>query len=285
MKNIRIIFTIAVMSLLVMSCDKTEPTVFNPETGETLAFFNNPTSNLEVIVNNTGVDTIKVGLTTLAQQDRTITVSLIDSLTTADAANYTLESNQVVVPAGEYFGNLVINGTDTSLEIQPELIALKLESISTEGIVSQDIHTVSIFQICPIEPTSFIGDYMLTQLTPDNPDDGAPVFSDQIINLSLVEGASTKRQFSAVYLEDVGIGQPAMTVSFALSCGQVIVDPGLDTQLTCDQESNITLGPAEVPATFDSTDDSYFELTLTEYENDGGCGVAPYQVTFSLTKQ
>lgn len=285
MKNIRIIFTIAVMSLLFIGCEKTEPTIFDPETGETLAFFNNSTSNLEVVVNNTGTDTIKVGLTTLAQQDRTITVSIIDSLTTANAENYTLESNQVVVPAGKFFGNVVISGNDTSLEIQPELIVLKLESLNTDGILSQDIHTVSIFQICPVEPTAFVGQYAIAQLTPNNPDDGVPVFSEQVINLSLVEGASTKRQFSAVYMGDLGIGQPAMAVSFALSCGQIIVDSGLDTFLTCDQETNITLGPAEVPATFDSTDDSYFELTLTEYENDGGCGAAPYQVTFSLTKQ
>src|SRR5690606_36817249 len=99
-----------------------------------------------------------------------------------------------------------------------------------------------------------------------------------------------KRRFDANYLEDLGIGQPDTRVSFSTLCGGVVTDNDLDTSLTCDQESNITLGPGEVPEVFDiaavlaDDDDSQFTLTITEYVNDGGCGAPPYQVEFLLTK-
>lgn len=286
MKNIRTIFTIVLVSVFFGACEKTEPIVFDPNSGQTLAFFRNNSSNLEVVLNSTGTDTVKVGLTTLSNQDRTVTVSLVEDQTTAASENFTIQNNEVIIPAGEYFGDLIIEGNDTSLEIQAQSIVLKLETVSPNGVLSEGLHTVSIFQICPIEPTAFVGEYFLEQLTPINPDDGVQVFENQIVTLETVEGASTKRQFSAVYLEALGIGQPPTTVSFSLSCDVVIVDSGIDTFLLCVQSApTITLGPAEVPSNFDITDDSFFELTLTEYVTDGGCGVAPYQVTFSLTKQ
>lgn len=283
MKKFKILFAVAFLAL-VASCDKTESTVYDPN-GQTLAFFDGGTSNLEVEIDESGSDTIRVGISGLSNQDRTIKVSVVDSLTTADPENYTIENTDVVVPAGEYFGELIVHGTDNSVTLQPELLVLKLESASGDTTVSKNTHTVSVFQVCPIPPTSFVGDYMITQTTAINPADGVPVFNDQVLTLFTVEGASTKRQFSAVYLEGLGIGQPSMTVSFAFSCGQVIVDSGLDTFLTCDQETNITLGPATTHSTFEPSDDSQFELTLTEYENDGGCGAPTYQVTFLLTKQ
>jgi hypothetical protein len=64
------------------------------------------------------------------------------------------------------------------------------------------------------------------------------------------------------------------------------VNSGIGTSLLCVQGSPvITLGPALIPSVYDDQDDSVVELTLTEYETDGGCNASPYQVTFRLTKQ
>lgn len=145
---------------------------------------------------------------------------------------------------------------------------------------------VGVYAQCPIPSTSFVGDYNIVQTTPNNPFLNAPAFDDQVISLTI--GATpNSRVFSAIYAESAGIGQPPMDVSFTLDCpngSNVIVDAGLDTLLTCDQLSNITLGPAPTTGTFDQNDDSTFTLILEEFQNLGGCPTTPATVEFTLTK-
>lgn len=139
---------------------------------------------------------------------------------------------------------------------------------------------------CPIPSTSFVGDYSIVQTTPNNTALNVPSFETQVVTLSI--GATPNgRVFSAVYAEALPPDQPAMDVTFTLDCpngSDVIVDSGLDTFLTCDQLSNITLGPAATTGTFNQNDDTSFTLILEEFETDGGCNVAPSTVEFLLTK-
>ncbi|QTY26295.1 T9SS-dependent choice-of-anchor J family protein [Flavobacterium sp. CS20] len=145
-----------------------------------------------------------------------------------------------------------------------------------------------LFAQCPLPSTAFVGDYNLVQTTPDHPENGGPSFNDQVVSLSVGSGPNN-RVFSAVYLEFLTIGQPAMDVSFTLDCANgsdVIVDPGLNTNLTCDLNlpDGITMGSATITGTFDVNDDSSFTLIVAEYVTDGGCGVAQLETTFTLTK-
>ena len=96
----------------------------------------------------------------------------------------------------------------------------------------------------------------------------------------------TSRTFSAIYLEGISSGFPELTINFSLICNQIIVDVA-NTRLSCGGGAPaINIGPAEIPSSYISTDDSVFELTLTEYyTEDGNCGCTPYPVTFKFTKQ
>ena len=147
--------------------------------------------------------------------------------------------------------------------------------------------TSFLYAQCPLPSTEFVGDYNLTQTTPDHPENGGQTFEDQIVSLS-VGSSANNRVFSALFLEFLGIpNQTPMDVSFTLDCpngNSVVVDSGLNTFLTCDQITNITLGPASTTGTFDVNDDSSFTLILKEYVTDGGCGVPPLVTEFSLTK-
>ncbi len=146
-----------------------------------------------------------------------------------------------------------------------------------------------LFAQCPISPTDFVGDYNLTQVTPDHPENGGPSFNDQVVSLS-VGSDPNNRVFSVIFLEFLNIGQPAMDVSFTLDCpngNSVVVDSGLDTILTCDPNDpdGITMGPAATTGTFDVNDDSSFTLILAEYVTNGGCAVpTPLVTEFTLTK-
>lgn len=266
----------------LMSCDDTEQTIFDNENGTSLVSFTDDTSNLEVIKDDEGEVSIEIGVSTVSDQDRTVTVQVDEDRSTANPENYEIVNPQVTIPAGEYVSDLVVRGIDNSVELQRESIVLTFSAAEAD-LLSESSHSISIFEICPIEPDAFAGEYQLEQLTPINPDDGVLVFENQTVTLSPVEGASTKRSFEAVYLEALGIDQPATEVVFDLVCDEVLVDEALETGLGCG-DGTITLGPGNVPASFNLLDDSSFELTLTEYVTDGGCGAAPYQVTFSLTK-
>lgn len=272
------------ISLLLSSCGDFEPVIFDPNTGQTLVFFSKTTSALEVTIDDTGSIDVQIGVNTLSSSDRTVTVAVNTSptLTTAAAENYSVPAT-IVIPANEYFGQLTITGVDNSVETTAEIITINLVSIDGGGQISPANHTISIFQVCPVN-APFSGSYFMEQITAINPDDGVGCFADQI--LTITSTGATTRQFKAVYLEGLGIGQPASTVPFGLVCNEVIVAPAIGTGLVCVQgQPAITLGPGIVPATYDADDDSVFELTLTEYVTDGGCGAAPYQTTFRLTKQ
>lgn len=143
------------------------------------------------------------------------------------------------------------------------------------------------FAQCPVPPTSFVGPYVITQVTPIHPENGVFSFNDLQVNLDTGLNAN-ERVFSAVYLKDLGIGQDPMEVSFTLDCtsgNQVIVDNDLDTFLSCNGVTDITLGPDNLTGIFDPGDDTSFTLVLQEYVSDGGCGVPnPITTEFTLTK-
>ena len=144
---------------------------------------------------------------------------------------------------------------------------------------------------CQVTNSFMTGDYFLTQISPIHPENAVLSFEDQIVNIS--SGVSSEdRLFSAVWLEDLGQGQPPMLVRFALDCSNgndIIVDNDLNTFLTCaagdPNIGNITLGPSATTGTFDVNDDGSFTLILAEYVDDGGCGVpTPLTTEFTLSK-
>ena len=268
-----------VICLLIVSCEDTQSVIYDGE--QTLISFGSVTSTLAVTIDDTGSVDIQVVASTLSPQDRTFNVTLNTTKTNTDLQNFSLPST-VTIPANEYFGILTVTGIDFDLETATELIVIGLEGSGGTTAVTKVEHTISIKQVCPII-ADFSGAYFMTQITDINPDDGVPVFSDQVVTIIVVE--ATTRKFSAVYLEDLGIGQPASTIPFTLLCNDVVVGSNIGTGLACGGTPPITLGPATVPSNYDASDDSVFELTLTEYVTDGGCGANPYQVTFRFTKQ
>ena len=284
----KIIYLLMIM-VFVTSCDDTESPVFTGD--KTLVYFSNSSATLDVIIDDTGSVDIPINTTTLQDEDIQVTVEVVDEVndveqTTAADENFDFDS-QVTIPAGEYTGFLTVNGIDQSVETDPELIVFRITDAS--GFAFEDTFVeVSIKQVCPLgDGADFLGDYTLEQQTPIHPANGVLSFENQTVTL-VNDGeteASTRRAFEAVWIEAAGFDNPTL-VSFDLSCNNIIMDDGINTGLTCDQESNITLGKADTTGTYDANDDSSFTLILAEYVNDGGCGVPqPLTTEFLLTKE
>lgn len=228
---------------------------------------------------------VSVGSSLAKDYDRSFVVEVLSTSSAVEGIDYTANLTNLVIPAGQLFGGFTVNAGDfDNAVITGKTLRFKLTSVQDSELAYKLNSTVNIIKFCPLE-ADFTGDYFIEQLTAGNPDsDGVDVFSNQVV--TLVDEGDTNRSFKAVYLEDLGIGQAAMTFKFAFVCNEVIVDSGNSTSLLCDQAAGpITLGPGLVPSAYDETDDSEFEITLTDYETDGGCGADPYQVTMRLTKQ
>ena len=274
------IITIIVASVLLSSCGDFEPVLFDPLTGQSLAFFPSASADLEVLINESATISVSVGVNTLSSADRTVTITVDEENTTATSGMYTFDAT-VTIPANEFFGSFSVTGIDDGLTTSPVLLTLKLDSIA-DGVVSAGPFSISMFEFCPIADGDFEGDYLLEQIGVGA--FGAPIFQTAIVNIEST--GLTARAFSALYLGDLGIGQPPSDISFSLVCNETFVGEGITTGLSCGGDG-ITVGPGTTPGVYDGADDSVFTLTMTDFVTGGpSCGVAdPYEVTFTLTKQ
>lgn len=281
MKKIKIVLisVFTVMATLT-SCEE-NVVIYDPATGQTLAFFSNSSSNLPVLIDQSATVDLELGVSTLSSSDRSVDIS-IDPSSTADPLNYTIPSS-VTIPANEYFGYLTVSAVDNTIETTAETIKINIGTVDGAEVAGNASHTISLFQVCEITPGTFVGDYLIEQLTPINPCDGVQLFEDQVV--AVASTGETSRSFAAIYLEGISSTFPDLKINFSLVCNDVIVGVSV-SNLSCGTPPAIDVGPATTPANYDSQDDSVFELTLTEYyTSDGGCGCDPYETTFRFTKQ
>ena len=277
----KIIYLLSLV-LIISSCDDFSPGTFDGQ--QTFVYFDDTSVNLDVVIDATGTATVQLNTTTLSSNDRTVSLGLLPE-STADPENYQIPSFNVVIPAGEYFGEFIINGIDNSVETTPELLFFNIDNAGSDAVFTDDILQVSVRQICPIADGAFTGPYLLEQLTPIHPDNGVLSFENQVLDV-VVDGGPTERSFTAVWIEGLGIGQGPATVPFDLSCNEVLITSNsIGTSLTCGG-GTITLGVPAQNGVYDGADDSVFTLWLAEYVADGGCGVSPpLQTEFQFTKQ
>jgi len=99
---------IAGLVLLVMifvGCKKTEITMPSGQ-----AHFANQTGGTYFITAPNTSFSVPVGVTTVADVDRTLTVNITSPTGASQGTQYTVSNNPVVIKAGEALGNIVING-------------------------------------------------------------------------------------------------------------------------------------------------------------------------------
>lgn len=296
MKNIyKLIFSLVLITGFY-SCDETvEPTIYNGDESTNRTFLSFPATivNLPVAIDATGSVTLTLNSSTKSSTDRTFNINLVNEadieegddspFTTANPLTFSLPST-VTIPADSYQASITIMGMDNNLvEPASKQIVFKLEGLSANDDMDTNQVIVNIFEVCPIV-ADFSGSYLMEQVTPVNPCDGILMLENQIVDI--VVTGETSRSFNAIYLEAFGIGNAPTTYSFSLVCNEVIVEIVESTLLCVQGEPLINFGPAINPSTYVATEDSVFEVTISEYyTQDGACGCTPYDTTFRFTKQ
>lgn len=264
---------ILIAAIFFISCDENEQKYFDNINGQTLAFFDKSSSNLEIEIDQTGSNDIQIGVTTLSSSARTISVSVDLDNSTAAVDTYTVPTT-VTIPANEYFGTLTVTGVDNNVETTPESVILKLESVEN-GIVSSTNHTISVYQICPIPDTFITGDYLIEQTSAYV--DG-PTLSDGSVVTVTANG--TSRTFATEAYPDY-CGGTFFDLTFNLVCGEIV---GQNANTTCSCGNvNDWFTAGNTNETYDLNDDTVFFFTFTD-DTQSDCGT-PAQTTYRFTKQ
>lgn len=270
---------ISVLSLIALfvSCGETEDKIWDPNSGQTLAYFATTSAVLGVPLNDVTTQTLKVNVNTLSSVDRTVTVE-VDEASTADAANYSFNPT-VTIPANTYIGELVINGTDTEeLTTAPETLILKLGSVSDGGVVSSAKLTISVQQICPLPEGFFTGNYLFVETTPFV--DGPTLEHNSVLAI-VADNADNVLERSFMSYNYPTYCQTKRKFRFQLVCGEVVIPSGNDSNCTCGTPLLFTA--PTVNGTFDPTNDSSATLNFTN-DTNSSCS-PPVQTSYTLTKQ
>ena len=199
----------------------------------------------------------------------------------ANPDQYTF-SNQVVVPAGSYTGNLLFTGIDNGIEIgETKTVTLQITDISGDADANLDAlssTTVSMFQVCPVESDFFIGDYELTTTAAGI--FGSTVFPQGVVTIEQGESSNDARKFTAQIYPDLGTFDP-IEFNFTLVCGTVVVAGGQLTGVGCG--SSTTLGPRNSTGGYAAGDDSVLVIDFADDEGGASCG-AQANASITLTK-
>lgn len=191
-------------------------------------------------------------------------------------------SGAVTISEAELFANTPVNGEVLSEDLlgAGDSFRFTFAIKNTAGeTVQLSTKTVTVTFSCPLSATSFVGTYLYEPIVTGPY--GAVFGAAKEIEISAT--TPTLRAFSAVYLQDLGIGNGPIDLNFELICGKVYFGTISQTGLGCGS-GQIGLGPATTPSEFDPSDDTTFDVALTEFTTDGGCGEAPTQILIRFTK-
>ncbi|MTI40811.1 hypothetical protein [Fulvivirga lutimaris] len=295
MKNIfKIGFLSLAIMLIITGCGD-EP--FDVADGGELYANINPPASLNFLYQQTSDITIdfdkaEQNATTIASVEVTKVLNIADFDDDPDTSDpvksspvtYTVTGDSFSQTLAELFADAPINGNVlTEDDLDPGdswsfsyILNVTGPSPTPEAVLNTPRTSQLVFS-CPLD-ADFTGEYNIVDVTGSSAGGGATLFGAGPITLE--EVSTFVRSFEATYLPSFGIGNQAQTFQFRLECQRVLFSDNQNSGLQC--VSGISFGSADVPSSFDPTDDSVLEITLTEDVN-GDCGPAA-QTTIRLVK-
>lgn len=267
--------------IFLVSCDENENLTFDNENGQTLNYFTENSSNLQIPigVGNSGTIDIVFGVTTVSTSDRTITFSVDADNTDAPTSMYSLSSFIATIPANEYQATVQMTGNyDVLLESDYKTVTLKIDNASNGFFDETKNMVVKLAKYCPIPDDYFVGMYLLEQTSPFV--DGPTLSDGTVVEVTTLGNGSTQRTFSTANYPNY-CSTTMMDFSFNLVCNEIIVNV-MDTTCRCSSADD-WFGPATTHTVYDLSSDLEMYITFTD-DAQSDCG-APTQTTYKLIKQ
>ena len=268
---------------LLISCEE-DLIIYDTENGQAIAQITNGAEQTLPVPETGDSAIIEVGVSTVSDVDRSISVS-VDPSSTADPSEYTIDPSTLVIPAGSFVGEIVVNANFGAIpDTGVTSLVLNVDGVegadSLEGTLTQKIN---FFRFCPFEgDATFTGDYLLeTQI---NGIFGVTTLTDGVVTVN--QGATVAdRQFTVAAYPAFGDFTP-FVFRFSLICGEIVVAPVDNINVGCGGANAI--GPSSVNiSTYDPADDSELIINFKD-DTRAQCGGTPaggYEVQIKLTKQ
>lgn len=261
------------------SCEE-DLVIYDTENGQTTAQITNGAEQTLPVPDTGDAAIIEVGVSTVSDTDRTISISIDQEQTTAQPSEYDIDQATLVIPAGSFVGQIVVNA---NFEAIPETgitsLVVNLDDVQGADLLENTLtHKINFFRFCPFdEGVNFIGQYQLeTQVLGIF---GTPTLTDGVVNVS--QGATVAdRQFSVAAYPAFGAFTP-FVFRFSLICDEIVVAPVGSINVGCGGANAI--GPSSVnPSSYSASDDS--ELVINFVDDTRGQCQAPVEVQIKLTK-
>jgi hypothetical protein len=136
---------------LLTSCEE-DLIIYDSENGQSVATLGGPASATLPVPPEGAEYVLPVQVTTVSDSDRSISI-LVDESSTADPSEYSIDPASLVIPAGEYVGNVrIVPNFDAIPDLTTTTIALNLDGV--DGATIDNVRTsfaLDIFKKCDSE--------------------------------------------------------------------------------------------------------------------------------------
>lgn len=280
MKNLKFLKIASTFILLVLagcgSDDKGE-LVYK---GDSLLQFAKSTNEV-FIVEGSGTLDVEIPYGVLKNAVGSHTVNLVPDAVNSTAilgTDYTIVSGSDELTSGEANGKFTIKLLEGPATLAGKTAVFTVSSSTLDSAVFNNSHALTIKLTCPVSETSFVGNYLIEELTPYV--DGPTLDDGSVVTLSVIAGSTSGRTFMTKNYPNYC--SPLRAFNFDLVCGEVIVRPNQASTCQC-TAAGLFFGPAIVPGSYTIGNDSMFELAFTN-DVTGNCGTA-VQTRYRFTKQ
>jgi hypothetical protein len=273
----KIIYAFLMLTLFV-SCENEDHGVdVNNYNGTSVTYFTAGTAGTYYVSDISENFKIQIGSTEKNSADRTYQIQVDPESTATQGVDFSLASSTVTIPAGSYFGEIEVVGIAAGASTDGTNLILNIVGNESNPVMVNTQYNLLVVLSCPIV-APFTGDYLIEELTPFV--DGPTLDDGSIVTVYSIDGQEFQRGFMTANFV-LYCSTPTQFL-FELNCGKVLI-PSPGNQSNCSCSGNLFFTDATTPSTYDSTDDSVFEVTFT---NDAfsDCG-SPAQTTYRFTKQ
>lgn len=161
-KNIGIvglaIFALALLSVFIYSCKKTDLTTPNQQ----VSLFGAAGSVTSYLIPNDPTSTLKIGLglTKVAEKDINITFSVSSPTGAVEGSQYTISSKTIKIAAGKIVDTVSLKGIFAGYPTgRRDTLVFKITGGDVPALIGSDVYTVILQKFCPLDMSAFSGNF------------------------------------------------------------------------------------------------------------------------------
>ncbi|OYX23020.1 MAG: hypothetical protein B7Z06_10785 [Flavobacteriales bacterium 32-35-8] len=218
----KILYAFLVLTVFV-SCENEDHGVdVNNYNGQPVTYFTSGTSGNYFVTPDANPFTIQIGATNKSTSDRTFTLSVDESSTAEEGVDFDFVSNTVTIPAGEYFGEIQIQGLFEGTTSAGSDLVINLVG---DNVMVGAQYDLFIVQQCV---SDLAGLYSVT--TTYGYHDFLPDYSQNTMEVEVIELEPGVYQVSDMsgglyssgpYADNYGTDATSFTVTFNENCGVI----------------------------------------------------------------